>query len=177
MSAVNVFFTSDTHFGHTNIIKYCNRPFANATEMDEVLITNWNAKVSQDDTVWHLGDFAFSRNPDKYFYRLNGKKYLVKGNHDKQVTLNLPWEGVFDYKELNIGNKNITLMHYGMRVWNASHRGSWHLYGHSHGKLPGEGLSFDVGVDSNNYSPMSFAEVSDRMAGISKPEKGTRVRE
>lgn len=71
---MNTFFTADTHFGHNNIIKYVNRPFNSVEEMDEQLISNWNSKVTHEDTIYHLGDFAFSKTPEKYFYRLNGKK-------------------------------------------------------------------------------------------------------
>jgi len=160
---MTTFFTSDTHYGHKNIIKYCSRPFANVTEMDEALIANHNAKIRPDDEVWHLGDFSFDRKPAKYFHRLNGKKFLIKGNHDGKEVLNLPWDGLFDYKELKIEGQLIVLIHYGMRVWNQSHRGSWHLYGHSHGTLPAHGLSFDAGVDPNNYVPLSFDEVKAKM--------------
>lgn len=160
---MTTFFTSDTHYGHNNIIKYCNRPFKNVTEMDEALIANYNAKVGPNDEVWHLGDFSFDRNPAKYFNRLNGRKFLVKGNHDGKETLSLPWDGVYDYKEIKVQKQNIILIHYGMRVWNKSHRGSWHLFGHSHGSLPPHGLSFDAGVDPNGYSPLSFEEVKAKM--------------
>ena len=80
----NIFFVSDTHFAHENIIKYCNRPFKSIEEHDEALIERWNEKIDKDDIVFHLGDFAFAS--EEYIKsildRLNGKKYLVFGNHD-----------------------------------------------------------------------------------------------
>lgn len=82
---MEVFFTSDLHFGHTNIIKYCNRPYATVEEMDEALIDNWNAVVRPQDRVWLLGDFVMGRIKESLptAYRLNGEKHLVPGNHDR----------------------------------------------------------------------------------------------
>lgn len=78
------FIISDTHFGHENVIKYCNRPFANAKEMDEAMIKNWNEVVSNKDTVIHLGDFGLGSKEyiKSILQRLNGRKILIKGNHD-----------------------------------------------------------------------------------------------
>jgi len=79
------YFTSDTHFGHTNIIKYCNRPFKDAGEMDRFIITEWNKIVTPDDTVYHMGDVAFT-SPERLKHilaNLNGYKILVLGNHDR----------------------------------------------------------------------------------------------
>lgn len=78
------FIIADTHFGHTNVIKYCNRPFASAEEMDEKLIKNWNEVVSNDDVVLHLGDFGLGSKEyiGGIIKKLNGKKILIKGNHD-----------------------------------------------------------------------------------------------
>jgi calcineurin-like phosphoesterase family protein len=79
-----LFFTSDTHYGHANVIKYCNRPFRDVEEMREVLINSWNAAVSPGDTVIHMGDFSFhEREVASVLPRLNGTKHLVLGNHDK----------------------------------------------------------------------------------------------
>lgn len=78
-----IFFTSDLHFWHANVIKYCNRPYASVEEMNEKLILNWNSVVSPKDTVYVLGDFSLAIRPVETFtHRLNGIKYLVSGNHD-----------------------------------------------------------------------------------------------
>jgi predicted phosphodiesterase len=79
-----VFFTSDTHFYHDNIIRYCRRPFKDAAHMDEVLIQNWNDTVGSDDIVFHLGDFSYGGSAEwvRVLNRLNGKIYLIVGNHD-----------------------------------------------------------------------------------------------
>ena len=82
---MTVFFTSDTHFGHANIIKFCNRPFRDIDHMDEELIRRWNATVTPDDTVYHLGDVALGSRErwGSRLSRLNGTIYLVPGNHDR----------------------------------------------------------------------------------------------
>jgi calcineurin-like phosphoesterase family protein len=79
-----VFFTSDTHFGHTNILKYCDRPFSSTEEMDEEIIRCWNSVVKPDNIVFHLGDFAFGTIAqwETYRNRLNGHIHLILGNHD-----------------------------------------------------------------------------------------------
>ena len=81
---MKVFIISDTHFGHENIIKYCNRPFSSVEEMDEKMIKNWNETVSNNDVVLHLGDFGLGKKEyiASIVKRLNGKKILIMGNHD-----------------------------------------------------------------------------------------------
>ena len=160
------FFTSDTHFYHTNIIKYCNRPFADAVEMTNKLIDNWNSKIQPGDMVYHLGDFTFGQDSmvvTSLLSRLQGDIILIKGNHDKLAWANRGRFFAFhdSYHETTINGQRITMCHYAMKVWNKSHYGSWHLYGHSHGTLPDDptSRSFDVGVDCHNYFPLSFEEV------------------
>ena len=164
------YFIADTHFGHKNIIRYSNRPFASVREMDETLIENWNNKVSKDSTVYHLGDFCFGRTYEdtiRYSSRLNGTIHLIKGNHDKhrQFTHHT-FDSIRDIAEINVYGQKITLYHYACRTWNCSHHGAWMLYGHSHGSLQDDpnALSFDVGVDCHNYTPLSFDDVADIMA-------------
>jgi calcineurin-like phosphoesterase family protein len=198
------FFTSDTHFGHANIIMYSNRPqlqagdtyfdiakkreswvsksisFKRAAEMDEALIANWNSKITNEDEVYHLGDFLFGRT-DRLIVvlrRLNFKKlYFIWGNHDSTMKdfksilslyPDLKDRIVFlgGLAEITVDGQDIILCHYALRVWNGSHHGSWHLYGHSHGSLPDDphSLSFDVGVDCHKLMPLSFDEVKAIMA-------------
>jgi calcineurin-like phosphoesterase family protein len=161
-----IFFASDTHFGHANIIKYSNRPFANTKEMDEALITNWNSRVKPTDDIYHLGDFCFGSTAyaDYILKQLNGNKFFIFGNHDKAIrdeaAANFKW--LRHYYELKEDKQTIVLCHYAMRVWNKSHHGSYMLYGHSHGKLEATpwGKSMDVGVDCHNYFPISLEEVT-----------------
>lgn len=169
---METFFTADTHFSHNNIIKYCNRPFTDYQKMNEVLIANWNSKVSQEDEVYHLGDFSFASAEDtiKIRKRLNGKIYLIKGNHEKpaldaQKLDPSIFEWVKDVHTVRINKQEIFLSHYAHRVWNKSHHGVYHLYGHSHGTIADlpDSLSFDIGVDCHAYFPLSFKEVVDKM--------------
>lgn len=173
------YYTSDTHFWHGNIIRYCNRPYATAEqkvgripdecvlEMNESLITNWNSVVGRYDHIYHLGDFSFARNIDDsrtILSRLNGIKHLIRGNHDPDRVCQLDgWASVQDYKELKIDNKKLVLCHYAMRVWNGSHHGSLMLYGHSHGSLPGSNQSLDVGVDCWDYKPVNLEQIKAKL--------------
>lgn len=166
----NVFFTSDPHYGHKNIIDYCNRPFKHVDDMNDQLIANHNAVVTDADRVYMLGDIVFlSRGLiHSVLQRLNGQKYLIFGNHDKAIRKEefrqyFAWTG--DYKEIKVENQHIVLMHYSMRTWNRQGKGSWQLYGHSHNTLPEDPnlLSMDVGVDAHDFRPVSFEQVRERM--------------
>lgn len=171
----NIFFTSDHHFGHKNVIKYSNRPFESVEEMDEVMIQRWNEKVGMDDEVYHLGDVGLSSAGKlrKILARLNGKIYLIKGNHEKSaVACHTRFEWIKDYYELVVedaefekGEQLIVLFHYALREWNAAHWGTYHLYGHSHGTLSDNptALAFDIGVDCHNFYPLSYQEVKQIM--------------
>ena len=159
-----IWFTSDEHYWHTNIIKYCNRPFSSAEEMNDTLINNFNSRVGKNDTTYHIGDFALTSNSKAVdiLQKLNGKHILLKGSHDRWMNNTLSPH----LMEIKIEGTPIVLCHYAMRVWPKSHYGSWHLYGHSHGKLPSHGLSYDVGVDNNNFFPVSFDEIKEKMKSM-----------
>jgi len=163
-----IFFTSDNHYGHSNIIKFANRPFSSCDEMDKVMIERWNEVVGPDDSIYHLGDFSF-RNPLLYLEKLNGIKYLIRGNHDKRVDRTHigdrkhNFRFIRDLYTLRYKGHSITLSHFSMRVWPRSHFNSYHLYGHSHNTLAPMGKSFDIGVDANDFRPVSIDEVIFRM--------------
>jgi calcineurin-like phosphoesterase family protein len=178
-----LFFTSDTHFGHSNIIKYCNRPFKDSIEMNQELVKRWNEKVPDDAIIFHLGDFALtlnSKDTSHILNSLNGKKYLIIGNHEKcalakEYIVSL-WEGIYDIAEIFVQDEEITykeqhlvMCHYPMITWNGSHRGSWQLFGHVHGGLSNKGIiqhhpaQMDVGVDTNNFLPYSYQEVKEQI--------------
>ncbi len=166
-----IFFTSDHHFGHENIIKFCNRPFENAREMNEEMIKRWNEKIKPKDEVYHLGDFGltYKENLATILDQLNGKKYLIVGNHEGAALQNRgKFKWIKEYHELKVkdpdcqnGVQRIILFHYAMRTWRGIGRGNWHLYGHSHGNLPDldNQLCFDIGVDSHDFYPLSYEEV------------------
>lgn len=164
------FFTSDTHMGHANIIKYCNRPFANVDEMNETLIKNINEKVKENDTLYHLGDFAMGgkNNAKKFREQINCKNIiLIFGNHDhpKDKDFCSLFSRTYDmYTYKGYGN-HIVLCHYSLKTWNNAHHGWYSLYGHSHNTLPDDphSLSFDIGVDCHNYKPLSIKDVEEVM--------------
>ena len=178
-----LFFTSDTHFFHKNIIKYCDRPFENTDEMNKTLVENWNRVVPKDGVVFHLGDVSLTATPkllNDLLHSLNGEKYLIIGNHEKDALskefIREHWKGIYDIAEIFVPDEEITykeqhivMCHYPMIVWNASHRGSWGLFGHVHGGLSNKGeikhspLAMDVGVDCNNYSPISYQQVKEQI--------------
>jgi len=170
-----IFFTADWHFFHENVMKYCDRPFETVEQMNETIINNYNAKVPRNGHVYVLGDIGFA-GPQKLgplLEKLNGTKYLIRGNHDfklKKVFLLKHFAWVKDLYELKFEHESIRhsimLCHYAMRVWNKKHYGAWHLYGHSHGTLPEDKSlwTMDVGVDCNNFSPLSIDDVKEKCA-------------
>lgn len=177
--AEKCFFTSDTHIGHTNIIKYCKRPFKDVKENDEEIVRRWNEKVPEDGIVFHLGDVAFG-DPDyvnSILERLHGTIYLVIGNHDwRRVVCQHAWrfEKMTQQINMKIGNRHIILNHYPMLAFSGAYRGedaTYQLFGHVHtSPYTDEGLDqqrmkylftsqYDVGVDNNDFTPVSWKEV------------------
>ena len=138
-----VFFISDLHFGHENVIRFDNRPFASVNEMDDELIRRWNAKVNKDDAVYVLGDFIWkSRNGDAHILlrSLNGRIILIKGNHDRFLC-NAQAKAVFadinDYDDIHVtlddgSVRRCILSHYFIPLYNGHWHGAIHLHGHSH---------------------------------------------
>ncbi len=166
------YFTSDYHFGHTNILKYDNRPYTDITTHDNDIIAKHNSIVTDEDEVYFLGDFTFSKDKkyiESLLVRLNGKKFFIKGNHDRSDMIKLYQKyGTYlgELAEIFVGEQKIVLCHYAMKVWNQSHKGTYHLYGHSHGTLPDDpnSLSFDVGINVWNYQPLEFEEIKRLMS-------------
>lgn len=160
-----IYFTSDTHFGHSAIIELNNRPFASADEMDETLIARWNEIVAPDDIVYHLGDFCCRDCCDAgpYLKKLNGRLHLIEGNHDEPMLEQWGerFASVSHMQQIHIGGQKIILCHYPIREWNDARRGAWHLFGHVHGGLNDDplGFSLDVGVDSHDFRPWSVDEI------------------
>lgn len=171
-----VWFTSDTHFGHENIIRFCNRPFKNAEEMNSELIRRWRETVPEDGIVFHLGDFAHgsSRLWNDILCTLTGRKYLILGNHDmKSIRQGFMsrFELVTQQMTIRVGGQAIVLNHNPFLCYGGSYRDVWQLFGHVHsGPASNTGLDhprlkmlfplqYDVGVDNNSFRPVSFAEV------------------
>jgi calcineurin-like phosphoesterase family protein len=164
-----LYFTSDLHLGHANIIRLCNRPFASLEEMDETLIANWNARVTNGDTIYVLGDLMFrvASDPGEYLTRLKGKKHLILGNHDtswiKKVDLAKNFQSVERLSVISTGKCKVTLCHYPMM----SFEGSYLIYGHIHNNkndtywplLRTMEYALNAGVEINGYQPVTFDEL------------------
>lgn len=157
----NIWFTSDTHFHHKNILKFCpnTRLGADSDEMTEILIQNWNRQVKPEDDVYVLGDVFFCNfeKAMQIMKRLMGKIHLVYGNHDKVIYKNArlvdKFESVTHYRRMNIGKQMVILHHYPYLEWEQCHRGAYALFGHVHGSMDHNPhvlryRTMDVGVDS-----------------------------
>lgn len=169
-----MFFGADHHFGHENIMHFCDRPFPSVQAMNREMIEKHNSIVGPNDIYFHLGDVTLGQDAGIYLSQMNGRFFIVPGGHDhrwleyhdgplyskySQVVI-LPnlWT-----LEIQTGGKYpivIAMCHYAMRVWDRSHYGSYHVYGHSHGKITDPfPNSMDVGVDTNNFYPYMLDEV------------------
>ena len=186
-NAENIYFTSDNHFFHKNIISSCNRPFVDEFDMNEQMIKNWNAVVKPDNTVFCLGDFAWGGfNKWKQIReQLNGHIILIKGNHDQKNGPKNPEQEkeLFDYvtyqMQLRIEGRPVYLNHYPFLCYGGVYREPqdqvWALHGHIHlgpNSLKGKDVprmqylyptQYDVGVDMNNYTPISWKEVKEKI--------------
>lgn len=168
-----VWFTADTHFCHAKVIEYCRRPFASADEMDVHMIAAWNAVVGKNDAVYHLGDFAMSRDPRtvrRIFQQLNGQKFLTPGNHDAAATKALPWSCADHIQIKNLDGTKIVMCHYAMTDWPGSHHGAIQLYGHRHGGRASTHVQLDVGVDVWGFAPIGIEDIKRRLAETPAPE-------
>ena len=171
---MTIFFTSDTHFGHKNILHLGHgRPFSSIEEHDEELIKRWNSVVTPQDTVYHLGDVGFCK-PQRIveiFNRLNGTIHILRGNHDDTevgiYATNVA--AISDYKELRHNGQMIVLCHYPILEWNGAYKGAWHLHGHTHGSLHPDFVDhsvprLDVAVDCWDFTPASVEQIAEKMA-------------
>ena len=168
------YFTSDLHLGHRNIIRLCNRPFATIEEMDETLIRNWNAKVTNGDTVYILGDLLFrnEKPAEEYLKQLKGKKHLIIGNHDrdwvKKCNLKDFFESVNNLHFISDGKRQMTLCHYPMMSWPHMTR-CYMVFGHIHGNTDADywplirenDLMLNAGADVNGFAPVTFEEMQE----------------
>jgi len=151
---------STSYYFHKNIIRYSNRPFNDINEMNEEMIYRHNSVVKKGDITIHAGDFLLVSDKDlaeKIIKRLNGKHIFLMGSHDRWLKNNQRNAGYI--LELKYRKQLIVICHYAMRTWNRNHYNSWHLYAHSHGRLPSIGKSMDIGVDCNNYYPFSLDQI------------------
>lgn len=172
-----MFFTADTHFNHLNIMRFCNRPFEDIEQMNQTLIDNWNRMIGKDDVVFHLGDFAFGgiKVWNKILDQLNGKIYLIVGNHDiknMRPAILERFEEVAYEMYVEIDGQPIVLNHHPFLCYGGSYDNVWQLFGHVHTRqnyfgMDKERLSmlfptqYDVGVDNNGYKSISFIQVKE----------------
>lgn len=168
---MTIWYTADPHFGHENVIEFCDRPFSSAEEMDRVLLSNMRKRIDRKDEIWILGDFAYGPLAKKrdYLSYVFGQipcnaRHLVVGNHDHQPTLDLPWTSVHQLVEVRDGSlkQNNTLCHYPMVTWNHSRRGALQLFGHVHDNWLGSRNSVNVGVDVWDFAPVTMEEIEAR---------------
>ena len=190
---MQTWFTADTHFGHGNIIKYCQRPFMSREEReatradpraklrlsdetvrrhDDAILRAINERVQADDHLWIVGDFCWGGLAEAREYRDRIRcqnVFLVWGNHDRGDIAPV-FADTMEQGMIRVEGQEIWLNHYPMRSWNKAFHGSWHFYGHVHGRLQREdqrnlsALVKDVSVDACDYRPWSFAELRDYMA-------------
>lgn len=176
---MTTFFTADNHWHHVNVIKFCGRPFRDVTDMDEAMIRNWNQVVGVADVVYHLGDFTLA-GPEaatKLIRRLNGCIIFLDGRHHhdrhwqkSMVTLvpgqlavrsasGHPAQVVSSLCTLKFGDVAVALCHYPVEEWDRKHYDSIHLHGHSHGKSRIVPNRYDVGVDVNDFTPVTLEQI------------------
>lgn len=168
-----VFFTSDTHFGHSKLLTFYKTPFSSIEERDNLIIKNWNSVIEKEDVVFHMGDFSVAC-PTKrlvsIIYSLNGRIYLCEGSHDKDSIREgrRIFSGISDTYYLKYCGAEIFMSHFNHKVWPKSHYNSWQIHGHSHNGLDlyneKEGKILDACIDGSNYTPLSFEQVASIMS-------------
>ena len=156
----NIWFVSDLHFGHNNIIDYCKRPYDSVEEMDQALVDNWNTVVNKADKIYCLGDMAF-HNYER-ISQLNGHKILTPGNHDRERDKKVfphVQEVTQEVHYLKIDKeRRFVLCHYPFESWRREYR--IHLHGHAHGTSQKKPFRLDVGVDATKlYRPINLDEL------------------
>ena len=167
-----IYYTSDLHLGHENVIFFDKRPFKDRDEMDRVLIDNWNSRVEKDDTVYIVGDFCYRSgySADWYLKKMKGHKVLIIGNHDGAVLKNSVALSMFDsvekMMEIKDGDKRICLCHYPIAEWDGFFHETWHIYGHIHNNknasndyMKNQKRALNAGCMINSYMPVSFDEL------------------
>ncbi len=177
---MGAFFTADLHLGHSNCIRYCNRPFTDAAHMNKSIIDNWNSVVQHGDDVYIVGDVSFSSLEETVamLRSLKGRKYLVAGNHDARLRKKQEFIECFTWvKDLHemvvpdpdapASNQHIVLCHFPLLSWNRSRYGAWMIHGHTHGVLQDKPWikRYDCGVDPNGFVPVRYEQLKSVFAG------------
>lgn len=166
------YYISDTHFGHASVLKFDGRPFETIEEHDRTLIEYWNARVTNKDDIYILGDFAYrNEKPEEwYLERLKGRKHLIIGNHDKRLLENATAMKYFETVEkllhVSDGGHEISLCHYPLAEWFGYYKGHHHIYGHIHGRgnetaafMKTRERALNAGCMINGYMPVTLEEL------------------
>jgi calcineurin-like phosphoesterase family protein len=164
-----IFITSDLHLDHTNIIKYCKRPFLNTEDMNKILVNNWNNIISNKDTVFFLGDLAYgrgSRNTDYWLKQLNGKIIFIKGNHDKSDKIKF-----YKTYKLEYGDYKLFLSHEPKQVpkdWDG-----WAICGHHHNNklkeypfIDKKNKLINISTELTKFRPVDMDELIKKMENL-----------
>ena len=198
-----IFVTSDHHFDHSNIIRYCKRPFNSAALMNQEMVHRWNAVVGEEDIVYHLGDFTMSyittamhwfgelkgliyilrnwQHHDRRWLRATGMDAFGNDGHLRPVTMSgLPIQILPPTWNLERGRNElpIILSHFPIEDWDRKHHGSIHLHGHSHGRAKVIKGRMDVGVDSQDFRPQTIEDILAKIAtrdGVQSAADKTRL--
>ena len=171
-NTAKVYFTGDLHFEHFNAIKYDCRPWPDVETMAAGMIDRWNARVTDDDLVYILGDVCYRSKCPAWHYleQMKGHKVLIVGNHDGELLEDERsrrcFEEIHSYMEIKEGGKKIVLCHYPMAEWNGKTRGSWHIFAHIHAQrneayevMRNMPHALNAGCMLNDFAPATFAEL------------------
>ena len=167
-----IYFLADPHWHHPKIVNICNRPIE-VENHNEWLIEIWNSTITKKDTVYILGDVSMGNKAktEVILDKLHGTKHLILGNHDNCIHNSTRFESVSQIKDFTynvpdengvISNIHIVLCHYPLASWNRKIHGSFHLYGHVHGRFQNHGMSLDCGIDATNYKILNIEEWLDK---------------
>lgn len=175
---MRTWITSDLHFGHTNIMKFCPQSRArfnnDVNYMNEAMVHEWNACVQPGDLVYILGDVAFmpASKAAVYMQRLNGNKILIEGNHDRKALKDPAFRSCFTevhkYLDINYNGHKIVMFHYPIAEWDQMHRGALHFHGHLHGGVSGleDFRARDMGMDATGFIVVEMERaINDAMTG------------
>ena len=183
---MKTWITSDLHFGHVNIMKFCpkTRMFNDVNHMNTEMTNQWNNLISPDDLVYILGDVSFMPAGDtrKLMLRLNGSKILIEGNHDKRALkdphLRKCFKEIHPYLEIVYNKTYVCMFHYPISEWNGCHRGSVHFHGHCHGNPSGieQWRSMDVGYDATGGQIAVELDIAIKQA-MKNPARGHHQKE
>ena len=181
------YYIADTHFGHESVLRFDNRPFCSIEENDRTLIEYWNARVTNNDHIYIIGDFAYrNEKPEEwYLKRLSGKKHLIIGNHDQKLLKNEAamkyFETVEKMMHVSDGRHQICLCHYPLAEWYGFYKGHYHIYGHIHNSendiaqfMHSRKRALNAGCMVNGYMPVTFEELVQNRSSLDVEETEER---